>query len=58
MNFMMAWDSRRGVVFLVTGGSDGLVTVWAMRPRKGNGRWQCKPLARRPGCAGKAPDPR
>jgi hypothetical protein len=32
MNFMMTRDSLHGVVFLVTGGADGLVTVWAMRP--------------------------
>jgi hypothetical protein len=32
MNFMMAWDSIDEVAFLVTGGYEGLVTVWAMRP--------------------------
>ena len=31
---MMAWDRNHEVVFLVTGGSGGVVTVWAMRPKK------------------------
>ena len=34
MNFMMAWDRNDEVVFLVTGGWEGVVTVWAMRPKK------------------------
>ena len=34
MNFMMAWDSRHQVVFLVTGDHEGVVTVWAMRPAR------------------------
>ena len=38
MNFMMAWDSIHEVVFLVTGGREGLVTVWAMRPHRPVGR--------------------
>ena len=38
MNFMMAWDSRNRVVFLVTGDYHGVVTVWAMRPSKQSGK--------------------
>jgi len=38
MNYMMAWDSRIRVVFLVTGDHHGVVTVWAMRPAKQLGR--------------------
>jgi len=34
MNFMMAWDRYNDAVFLVTGGWEGVVTVWAMRPKK------------------------
>jgi hypothetical protein len=34
MNYMMAWDRSNQVIFLVTGGSDGVVTVWAMRPKR------------------------
>jgi hypothetical protein len=34
MNFMMAWDRNDEVAFLVTGGAEGVVTVWAMRPKK------------------------
>lgn len=34
MNFMMAWDPNDGVIFLVTGGWEGVVTVWVMRPQK------------------------
>lgn len=34
MNFMMAWDGRHDVVFLVTGEPRGAVTVWALKPRK------------------------
>ena len=36
MNFMMAWDSTDEVMFLVTGGWDSAVTVWAMRPARPN----------------------
>ena len=34
MNFMMAWDRRHEVTFLVTGDWRGIVTVWALRARK------------------------
>jgi hypothetical protein len=34
MNYMMVWDRNDEVVFLVTGGQGGEVTVWAMRPKK------------------------
>lgn len=34
MNYMMAWDRRHEVAFLVTGDRNGTVTVWALKPRK------------------------
>ena len=34
MNYMMAWDSSHGVVFLVTGDHRGTVTVWALKPQR------------------------
>lgn len=38
MNFMMTWDSHNRVVFLVTGDHSGVVTVWALRPARHDGR--------------------
>jgi hypothetical protein len=34
MNYMMAWDGNDEVVLLITGGPGGVVTVWAMRPKR------------------------
>jgi hypothetical protein len=34
MNYMMAWDSSHGVVFLVTGDRGGTVNVWALKPQR------------------------
>ncbi|MBI3156949.1 MAG: hypothetical protein HYZ20_16315 [Burkholderiales bacterium] len=34
MNFMMAWDRRHGVAWLVTGDWGSPVTVWAMKPSR------------------------
>jgi hypothetical protein len=38
MNYMMIWDEIHEVIFLVTGGPDRAVVVWAMRPQKQSGK--------------------